>query len=62
MAAGAIPPPLFFERRRALRAYSAPAPAFSREQPEQYQRRLRDWNAGGEMSPASRDRYLSKDI
>ncbi len=39
---GAIPPPLFFERRHPRESF-APAVAFSREHPETYQRRSLDY-------------------
>jgi hypothetical protein len=62
MAAGAIPPPLFFERRRAPCEHTLLRP---RHSPENNRNNIRvDCEIGtpGEMSPASRGRYLSKDI
>jgi len=61
MAAGAIPPPLFFERCRAFRAYLAPA----RHSPENTGTHISvdcEFAAPGQASPASRGRYLSKDF
>jgi hypothetical protein len=60
MAAGAIPPPLFFERRRHVSLF-APIMAVLGNIRKTQQRRSRDETAGA-LSPTSRDRSALEDI
>jgi hypothetical protein len=61
MAAGAIPPPLFFERRRAA-GISAPKMAFSYRTPEQHTSVDHAIERPARTSPTTRDRLPPKDI
>lgn len=60
MAAGAIPPPLFFERRRLLQATRSENGFFTNtRKPNRVGRRIERLTS---ISPASRDGPLLKDI
>jgi hypothetical protein len=59
MAAGAILPPMFFERYRRVNIFT-PRMAFSGTPLKRHQRHQRNATAG--ISPASRDGSLPKDI
>jgi hypothetical protein len=61
MAAGAILPPLFFERRRAV-GISAPKTAFSRRTPEPHTSVDHAVERPARISPTTRCRLPPKDI
>jgi hypothetical protein len=61
MAAGAIPPPLFFERRR-LREQISSVHGILKNTPDNISASITRLEHSGEMSLARRDRSPSKDI
>jgi hypothetical protein len=62
MAAGAIPPPLFFERRRLREQFCSVQGILFKNTPDNKSASITRVERSGEVNLARRDRSLPKDI